>query len=54
MMHKSNETLVKLEGTDKRIWTHIYSFILKVLVVHLQFNYDQLGLPREINIYTIL
>ena len=36
------------------MWAHLYSFILKVFVVHQQFNYDQLGLPREINIYTIV
>ena len=53
MMHKSDETLVKLEGIGKRMLSHLYSFILKVFV-HLQFNYDQLGLPREINIYTII
>ena len=54
MMHKSDETLVKLEGIGKRMLSHLYSFILKVFVVHQQFNYDQLGLPREINIYTII
>ena len=36
------------------MWAHLYSFILKVFVVHQQFNYDKLGLPREINIYTII
>ena len=53
-MNKSNETLVKLEGTFKQMSAHLYSFILKVFVVHQQFNYEQLGQPRGINIYTIV